>query len=298
MKLRTVLPLAVVAPVALAVASLVAQAPAPAAPQAPGSGPGGVQVAVPAGSAEDQQRQAAVQKARAAERAKLAALPIPRRADGRIELGSSAAGKGVWLPGAGNLGITNPPYQPWTRAVSADRRRMELEPHTRCKPSGGPRQFLTPYGAEIVDIPDLQQVFIFDIGGPHSYRTIYMDGRPHPDKLTPTYYGHSTGKWEGDTLVVDTVGFNEDFWLDRGNMPHTSALHLIEKFTRTAFDTMRYELTVDDPGAYTATFSGTSNLRWEPNTELFEYVCQQQNYAPLLMVGQGTKVDRTSEIVP
>ena len=125
-----------------------------------------------------------------------------------------------------------------------------------------------------------------------------MDGRPHPDKLTPTYYGHSTGKWEGDTLVVDTVGFNEDFWLDRGNMPHTSALHLIEKFTRTAFDTMRYELTVDDPGAYTATFSGTSNLRWEPNTELFEYVCQQQNYAPLLMVGQGTKVDRTSEIVP
>ena len=125
---------------------------------------------------------------------------------------------------------------------------MQLEPHTRCKPSGGPRQWLTPYGAEFLELPDQQVAYIFDIGGPHTYRTIHMDGRKHPAKLTPSFYGHSIGWWEGDTLVVDTVGFNEDFWIDRGQVPHTTQLHLIEKYTRTALDTMRYELTVDDPG--------------------------------------------------
>jgi hypothetical protein len=186
----------------------------------------------------------------------------------------------------------------WTKAVSDDRRRMQLEPHTRCKPSGGPRQWLTPYGAEFLELPDQKVAYIFDIGGPHTYRTIFMDGRKHPAKVTPSFYGHSIGWWEGDTLVVDTIGFNEDFWIDRGQIPHTTQLHLIEKYTRTALDTMRYELTVDDPGAYTAPFTGVSNLRWENGTELFEYVCQQENYAFTLMVGEGTSVDRTSAIVP
>ena len=201
--------------------------------------------------------------------------------------------------GRGAVGPCTPiPYMAWTRGVSDDRRRMQLEPHTRCKPSGGPRQWLTPYGAEFLELPDAKVAYIFDIGGPHTYRTIYMDGRKHPDALSPSYYGHSIGSWEGDTLVVDTVGFNEGFWIDRGQLPHTSQLHLIEKYTRTALDTMKYELTIDDPGAYTTTFTGVSNLRWENGTELFEYVCQQENYAPTLMVGEGTKVDRTSPIVP
>ena len=186
----------------------------------------------------------------------------------------------------------------WTRAVSDDRRRNELEPHTRCKPSGGPRQWLTPYGAEFIELPEEKVAYIFDIGGPHTYRTIYLDGRKHPANLTPSYYGHSIGWWEGDTLVVDTIGFNEGFWIDRGQLPHTEQLHLIEKYTRTALDTMRYELTVDDPGAFTAPFAGTSNLRWENGTELFEYVCQQANQAHTLMVGAGTSVDRSSPIVP
>jgi hypothetical protein len=192
------------------------------------------------------------------------------------------------------------PYMAWTRAVSDDRRVNELEPHTRCKPSGGPRQWLTPYGAEFLELPEAKVAYIFDIGGPHTYRTIYMDGRKHPADFTPTFYGHSIGWWEGDTMVVDTVGFNEGFWIDRGQLPHTSQLHLIEKYTRTALDTMRYELTIDDPGAYTSTFTGTSNLRWENGTELFEYVCQQGNEAFTLMVGgdERTKVDRSSQIVP
>jgi hypothetical protein len=221
--------------------------------------------------------------------------------------GGAGAGRAAGPGGAGGRGggrggaaapCTPIPYMPWTLAVSNDRRQNELEPHTRCKPSGGPRQWLTPYGAEFIELPELKVAYIFDIGGPHTYRTIFMDGRTHPPNLTPSYYGHSIGWWEGDTLVVDTVGFNESFWIDRGQIPHTNQLHLTEKYTRTALDTMRYELTVDDPGAYTGRFTGTSNLRWENGTELFEYVCQQQNQAHTLMVGEGTSADRTSPIVP
>ena len=182
--------------------------------------------------------------------------------------------------------------------MSDDRRRNELEPHTRCKPSGGPRQWLTPYGAEFLELPEQKVAYIFDIGGPHTFRTIFMDGRKHPENPAPTYYGHSIGWWEGDTLVVDTVGFNERFWIDRGQLPHTDRLHLIEKYTRTSLDSMKYELTIDDPGAYTAPFTGTSNLRWQNGTELFEYICQQANQAHTLMVGDGSSVDRSSLIVP
>jgi hypothetical protein len=201
--------------------------------------------------------------------------------------------------GRGAAGPCTPvPYMPWTLAVSDDRRRNELEPHTRCKPSGGPRQWLTPYGAEFLELPEQKVAYIFDIGGPHTYRTIFMDGRAHPKDLAPSFYGHSIGWWEGDTLVVDTVGFNEGFWIDRGQLPHTDKLHLIERYTRTSLTSMRYELTIDDPAAYTAPFTATSNLRWENGTELFEYICQQANQAHELMVGAGTEVDRSTLIIP
>jgi hypothetical protein len=233
-------------------------------------------------------------------RGRAAGPPVapPRNAAGRVLLGGATpADKGVWI--GGNLaGRDAAVLQPWTEAVIADRRANELEPHTRCKASGGPRQFLTPYGAEIVEIPELQRVYIFDIGGPHTFRTIYMDGRSHPANLSPTYYGHSIGWWEGDTLVVDTKGFNEGFWIDRGASPHTERMHMLERFTRHDMNAMRYELTVDDPGAYTKPWTATMNLRWERGTELFEYVCQQQNYAHELMVGQHEQVDRTQVTVP
>jgi hypothetical protein len=129
-------------------------------------------------------------------------------------------------------------------------------------------------------------MYIFDVGGPHTYRTIYMDGRTHPKDFKPTYYGHSIGWWEGDTLVVDSVGFNEEFWLDRRGMPHTEKLHTIEKFTRINSANVAYEVTVDDPGAYTAPWTAKFSLRWEPNQELFEYICQQANYASDLMTGE------------
>ena len=228
--------------------------------------------------------------------------PVPRGANGHVLLGGSTpTEKGVWLPGPvipNPLAIKDIPFQPWAKALFADRKHNELEPHTRCKPSGVSRQFLTPYGVELVELSEAQRVFVFDIGGPHTFREVFMDGRSHPKDFTPTYYGHSIGWWEGDTLVVDSVGFNERFWIDRGQLPHTDKLHLIEKYTRTSLETMRYELTVDDPAAYTATFTGVSNLRWQADTELFEYICQQANQAHTLMVGDATSVDRTSPIVP
>ena len=230
--------------------------------------------------------------------------PAPRSADGRILLsGATPAQKGVWLPGGGGFQTTAAdqstiPFQPWARALLDERRVNQFEPHTRCKPSGFVRQFLTPYGVEFVDLPEMQRIFIFDIGGPHTYRTIYTDGRTHPANLQPSYYGHSIGWWEGDTLVVDTIGFNESFWMDRRGSPHTDKLHTLERFTRTDSNTIKYEVTVDDPGAYTAVWKSGFNLRWEDGTELFEYVCQQANYAPELMVGGEKSIDRTSSIVP
>ena len=201
------------------------------------------------------------------------ARPAPRQADGRVSLGPLPGELGVWLPGAGGaerlvdfessdpidaqfpiaaaakfpgkLNVRDVPFQPWAKELYKYRRQNQLEPHTRCKPSGGPRQFLTPYGVEFVTNEENKRIFIFDIGGPHTFRTIFMDGQPHLKNLVPSYYGHSTGRWEGDTLVVDTIGFNENFWLDRYGFPSTEKLHLVERFSRTDSITMKYEVTVE-----------------------------------------------------
>jgi len=213
-------------------------------------------------------------------------------------MGALPEEKGIWGACCGSLSNAQTPYQPWAKALYDYRRNNEFEPHTRCKPSGGARQFVTPYGTEIVEMPELQKIFIFDIGAPHTFREIFLDGKPHPANLVPSYYGDSRGHWEGDTLVVETTGFNEGFWMDRAGSPHTEKLRFTEKFTRTDFDTLRYEVTVDDPGAYTSTWSNTFQMRWNGGQELFEYVCQDNNFAPVLLVGQEEKVDRTSVIIP
>jgi hypothetical protein len=227
--------------------------------------------------------------------------PAPRLPSGRVMLGGSGD-KGLWTP---LFSTANPilefekvPFQPWAKGLYVDRQKHELEPHTRCKASGVARQFLTPYGVEFVEIPELERVYIFDEGGPHTFRIVYMDGRTHPKNFTPTYYGHSIGWWEGDTLVVDSVGYNERFWLDRRGLPHTEKLHTTERFTRLSALGMKYEVTVDDPEVYTAPWTGWFYMRFNPGQEPWEYVCQQANYAHELMVGQFEKVDRSATIVP
>jgi hypothetical protein len=153
-------------------------------------------------------------------------------------------------------------------------------PLVRCKPTGGPGFFNAP-GFEIIDVPELKAIYILNIAGPHSWRVIYMDGRQHPtgDALRPTYLGHSIGKWDGDTLVVDTVGFNEKQWL-AGTIPTTDRLHLVEKFSRPNLRTLSYEVTAEDTGALTGSWTGrwtisqTSASQWIPGGEMFEYICQ------------------------
>src|SRR5215475_726275 len=151
--------------------------------------------------------------------------PAPRDRNGRVMLNQPAGEPGLWIGGITNL--TNAdgsaikiPYQPWAAGVAQDRRQNQFEPHTRCKPSGGPRQFLTPYGVEFLELPDLQRMFIFDIGGPHTFRIIYMDGRPHPKDFFSDYSGHNVGHWEGVTLVIDSLTDYEKFWFEGGAPAH------------------------------------------------------------------------------
>jgi hypothetical protein len=248
------------------------------------------------------------------------ARPAPRWPDGRINLGTFPGEKGHWIrQGRGqlatntdsviaagngglqtNLKLADVPFQPWARALYEFRQaNFERDsPHSRCKPDAGPRQIGTAYGFEIVDFPELQRIIIFDIGGPYSFRIIYTDGRAHPQALEPTYAGHSIGHWEGDTLAVDTAGFNEGSWIEAEGFPHTDRLHLIERFTRADFSTLKYEVTADDPGAYTKPWVGGFNLRWNTGAELFEYVCQENNLVEQTNAGADGSVRRNSAIVP
>ena len=230
--------------------------------------------------------------------------PTPRWPNGKPILGSVPGQTvGGWGSGVTTLprgmNLDDIPFQPWARAAYDIRQIDQFEPHTRCKASGVSRQFSTPYGTEFVEVPDLQRMYIMDNGGPNSYRIIFLDGRDFPKDLVPTNYGYSIGRWEGDTLVVETRGLNEKFWIDTRGTPHTSQLKMTERFTRSDMDTMRYVVTIDDPGAYTKPWTtGEFQLRWRPGDELFEYICQQYNQGPEMMLGSQEDIDNTRFFVP
>ena len=211
---------------------------------------------------------------------------------------------GIWVTQYGTgvpfFDVEQIEFTPWARGLFDARQTHDLEPHARCKASGAIRQFLTPYGVEIVEIEALERLYIFDIGGPHSYREVFMDGRSHPRNPTPDNYGHNIGWWEGDTLVIDSVGYNEDFWFERMGLPHTRDVHVTEYFRRTDPDTLEYTFVMQDPIAYESPVEGRLTMRWREGEELFEYICQQSNYAHELMVNPEAlrAFGRTSDIVP
>lgn len=211
--------------------------------------------------------------------------PAPRWADGHVNLGSTPDKKGYWEVRPGLGGMPRPdgiPFQPWAKALYEYRSSKKdlYPPLVGCKPGGGP-SFFNPPGFEIVDAPELKSIFILNIAGPHSWRVIYMDGRPHPkgDDLRPTFLGHSVGRWEGDTLVIDSMGFNEKQWI-AGAYPTTEQLHLIERISRPTLRSLSYEATIDDPGAYTGTWKVRWNITekspssWIAGGEIFEYICE------------------------
>lgn len=223
----------------------------------------------------------------------------PLLSDGTPNLGPGANGLGFWDRGSGPLvgGAAYPPpgqipFKPWARALY-DYRQQTLakdDPHVRCAPPGGPRQFAVPFGIQIVQAPHMSRIFILSGGSSRPWREIYMDGRSHPDYVNPSYFGHSIGHWEGSTLVVDTIGFNERFWLHREGFPHTEKLHLLEHISRPTVGTLRYEVTIDDPAAYTAPWSTVWEKVWNPDEEIIEYFCQDNNIDQYHMMGNESVV--------
>jgi hypothetical protein len=211
---------------------------------------------------------------------------------------------GLWLTRYGTgrsfFNVEDIAFKPWAKGLFDTRQQHDLEPHARCKASGAIRQFLTPYGVEIVEIKELGRLYIFDIGGPHSFREVFMDGRSHPADFEPTNYGHNIGWWDGDTLVIDSVGYNLDFWFERMGLPHTESVQVSEYFRRTDEETIEYTFVLNDPTAYDAPVEGHLTLGWREGDELFEYVCQQSNYAHDLMVNPEDlgAIGKTSPIVP
>jgi hypothetical protein len=169
---------------------------------------------------------------------------------------------------------------PWARAVLDYRVRTQFkdDPAARCVPPGGPRQFLGPQGFQFVEQRDLGRILVLLGDGDRNWRIIYTDGRPQgqPADVVASYYGSSVGRWDKDTLVVDSVGYNEKFWFLSGGLPHTEALHLTERFTRQDLNTMKYDVTVDDPRTYTRPWTAVWTMRWVADREIQEFFCEEK----------------------
>jgi hypothetical protein len=213
--------------------------------------------------------------------------PTPRTADGKPDLsgvyyapGSRAESKTGSIYGGYSLNIAKDlppdgvPFQPWAKKLYEHRltTQGQEDPEGYCLPSGVPRT--NPYPWKIVQTPHL--VVILYEGNIHSYRQIFLDRKTHPKDLDPTWFGDSIGQWEGDTLVVDTVGFNDKTWLDGHGHPHTDALHVIERYSRPVRGRIVDQITIDDPKAYTKPWTVIEKSQLA-GVELHEYICNENN---------------------
>jgi len=224
----------------------------------------------------------------------------PRWPNGHVRLGPAPGKRGYWAApsakvlvesSAAKIPMTDEglllnisdadkvaPFKPWAKAVYERRQRnlLKEDPMNRCLPPGGPRRFLTAQGFQLVEQPDLGRIMVLLGGGNRNWHMIYTDGRAQstPAELVLTYYGNSVGKWEGDTLVVDSTGFNEKFWMTSGGLPHTEALHLTERFSRPDLNTLKYDVTVDDLRTYTRPWTGGWTLKWVPDEDIQEFFCE------------------------
>ena len=202
--------------------------------------------------------------AAALDRRPTATGPAPRTLDGKPDFA------GVWSPSrAVEAGKSE--MLPWAEAELKREGRAIENPTTRCLPWGPLLD--GPFPFKFVQSPSVIVVLIEDI---FSYRQIFLDGRGHPKDGDPTWMGHSIGRWEGDTLVVDSAGFNNKSWTPMGR-PHTDRLHIIERFRRIDAGHLDYEMTIDDPGTYVKpwTIKRASNLL--VGDEIGEYICTENN---------------------
>lgn len=234
---------------------------------------------------------------------KASGQPTPRWADGRPRLGAAPRASGYWsfpsAPGLVENGVAVAmnthgllrnvaeaskvaPLQRWALTLYTERQQRFLRDdpgYLHCKPPGGPRQFQSSYGVQFLEDRNRERIFVLVGSGNNNFRIIYTDARAHVGQVSgdddnPLYYGRSVARWEGDVLVADTRGFNEDFWFTNGGLPHTDQLRLVERFTRVDLDTLRYEVTVEDAGAYTRPWSSGWTMRWVGGETLPVHFCQ------------------------
>jgi hypothetical protein len=207
-------------------------------------------------------------------RASVPAAPAPRTSDGKPDL------SGVWQ-GNDDLYPEQPDLLPWADALVKERIANNLKdtPSGRCLPSGP--VVAGPYLVKLVQTPSLLVMLLEDFV---SMRQVFLDGRAHPKDANPSWYGHATGKWDGDTLVIDTVGFNDQGWI--GIYPITEMLHVTERYHRRDLAHLDIEITIDDPGTFKRPWKLTMVWDLAPKEEIQEYVCDDHNRDAAHLVGK------------
>jgi hypothetical protein len=217
---------------------------------------------------------------------------IPRTSDGKPNLSApaprTAYGKpdlsGIWNVDnkyvrdlAADFPPDYVPFQPWAKALFDQRKdgaHSYEDNAAHCLPPGTPRVNAAPFPWKLVQQPDYILIIYENF---NMWRQVFLDGRVIAEDADPTWFGYSTGKWEGDTLVVDTTGFNGKAWLDQGGKPATESLHVTERFTRKDFGHMEIKVTINDPKAYTKPWTMTEPAVLTPEIELMEFICGENN---------------------
>jgi hypothetical protein len=201
--------------------------------------------------------------------------PPQRMADGKPDF------RGFWMPNdnvrhllnlATDMKPEDVPLTAWGKSVYAERIETNGKDHpgVRCLPSGIPEKLNIPDGLKVVDTPDLL-VFLYE--SRTIYRQVFKDGRPLPKDAQPTWMGYSVGHWEGDTLVVQTTGFNEKTFLDSTGAPHTDMLLTTERIKKTSANELEDVITIHDPDYYARDFQVRYTYALRDNVRLDDYVC-------------------------
>jgi hypothetical protein len=213
--------------------------------------------------------------------------PLPRTPDGKPDL------SGIWLSTRARFDISlgmKPgdvvPFQPWAKAVFDERRAYNSkdDPSARCLPTGLPVRATLATPLKIVQTPGLTLILY---ESRTTYRQVFTDGRPHPPVIDwPSWQGFSIGKWDGETFLIETIGFNGQAWLDQAGHIESDALRLIERFRRRDFGHMDLEMIIDDPKVYTKPWSVFAEFVLQADTELLEFICEENERDYKHMVGK------------
>ena len=201
--------------------------------------------------------------------------PAPRAPDGHPDLsGTWEAMSPKYLRNlTADMKPEDIPYQPWAKALVESRAggaHAREESDANCLPPGVPKIAAAPPPWKIIQtrsqLAILHEAF-------NLWRQVFLDGREFGADLNPAWLGHSIGRWDGDTLIVDTKGFNGKTWLDQAGNPTTEALHVTERYRRRTIGTLEMQVTIDDAKAYTRPWMVTEEFRLVTNGELFEFIC-------------------------